>query len=649
MSVRAGLLVAISLAAPGAAWAFPCTVEGGKTLLDCINEVNSGEEVLLPARARIEVKNLIFPRKNVVIRSVSPDWPATLVHAPGTGSAPSSSDPLSYGPMFGVASGRELTLVDVDVELYDADPLVPSVTVSRLANVDGTLNLRNVRLDGVRALDEIQPLPRPEGGFLALVRGTGAKLTLEGVEVTDLDARNLLGGAVVVQQGAEVIVDGPSRFENLTAYEGPAILGRWGGSITVMDTVGSPDGPPTFQGNTSRTLGGAISVHGDAGTGSVQLIAGRFVDNEAADKGGHVAIIEGDLLVDGASFEGGRATHGAGLYVRQGGATVVDSVFRDNAATGDGGAVDVYFGTSAVVSGSRFEDNQAARGGAVYLTTIPGPVTLDNNLFCGDTAATGGALYSEYGAGAVGLFNNLVDGGGASGGPAIDIRSQTTDMVKNTFVRVPGPAVSLQAADGDVVDNVFGWVSGDTALALSQEPEARVGNVYFDADGGWSSEVQVGGAAAPLGEASVSAPLGLTGTRGDGELGARCDLTPHHLRPDSPLLGGLSWADALIQDEVRGVFGGPGPLMFPGHPDPWLADADGDSIVAIWDCDDQDSAVGRLCPGESEDPGDPSDPGDPEEISWYGSCSTIPAGGLAAPGLALVALVGMRRRRRGRK
>jgi len=618
------------------AWAFPCTVEGGKTVEQCIDEVGDGEEVLLPANARIEVNGLVLLRKSVQIRSVSPDFPATLVHrvsAPGT---PSSSSPVPDGAMFGVPSGLSLSIVDARVELVDNG----GITTSRLALVDGELTLRGVTLEGVSGYPAGGP-SNQAGGYLVYAQGSG-QVFLDDVFVGNIEASSHLGGAVYAVGDARVEIYGTSTFETCKAWKGGAVHARFGASVHVRDTEDGSEGPaPVFENNRAQAFGGAIMVEGSGG--ELRVSGGTFLRSVSVDKGAHLATLGGaDMTVDGGVFEGGQATYGAGLYANGGLVNVSGAAFRDNVATADGGAIDLYQVDGGSVRHVRFDDNQAAQGGAIYVLEPRGRVEVEQDRFCGNLGTTSGAeLHAAGGTQVLTFKNNLVDGGGAAGAAALSLLNQVYEVDQNTFVRLPAAAVAIDGGAGSLSRNAFGWIGDNAAVEITDTgavPEPLRANTFHDADGDWTDAILVASASYGPGTEGTLAPLGLTGERGDGLLGERCDIVRHHLRPDSALLD-APWDDPDIRLSVRGFLGGATPFSIPGKRDPWTDDRDQDSVIAIWDCDDQDAALGRLCDGASVDPQD-------SDVYWYGACSAIQAPWTTPWLLGLGGLLVWRRRRR---
>lgn len=86
------------------------------------------------------------------------------------------------------------------------------------------------------------------------------------------------------------------------------------------------------------------------------------------------------------------AVEGAGMYASSTQATITDSIFEGNKASGDGGAIWAYMGwTNATLS--RFSSNRAAQSGGGFFGNQAGTWTVDT-LWNGNAARDGGGLYT---------------------------------------------------------------------------------------------------------------------------------------------------------------------------------------------------------------------------------------------------------------
>lgn len=640
-----------------------CTVDEETSLAACFREVRAGEDILLEADGQVFVDgSLALTDKDIHIRSVDPDRPATLVHRrPGGVGLPDSRSPVPGGAIIAVPAGRTLQISDVHVELYSADPQAPDITLSRLLRVEGNAVLKKVRLAGFTGFNAGLPTSLP-GGHLALVQGSSASLSLDSVEVESVRAPSQLGGAIFVANGAKLIVDGASRFTGCEAWQGGAIFARFGAEVIVRNQVGRADGGPVFQSNAARAYGGAIAVTADASTAPTLSISdARFSSNSSFDKGGQISSFGAPVSLEDVDVTDGTAKYGAGLYVRDADLTVATSTFSRNVAEIDGGAIDAFDAKDVGIGRTRFTANVGGRGAAIYTSTPQEPVSVRSNLFCANQADDGNDVFVEGGGSTVSFSNNLVDGQRKGRGESVAIRGTPYIILQNTFVRVPSETIGILGASGSIRRNAFGWNDGFSEIFSDTAVDFEA-NVFSDRDMSWDDgPTKIRNIAEGEGPAGVIGSLGITGTRGDGVLPDDCTTWAHHLRPDSNLLD-AAWDSATIQTELRGHLGGSGAFTLPGF-DAWSDDDDGDRIIAIWDCDDSDDQLDRLCetPGvDTDDPGGdtddtddgpgetdgPTEPEIPEELFWYGSCSTMSARSLAFPMILGLVLVARRRRER---
>lgn len=171
------------------------------------------------------------------------------------------------------------------------------------------------------------------------------------------------------------------------------------GDVVATITVGGTDIDITAQNN--GTIRNIVSAGDVVGSGQL-ILSYEGGELEIADstirgytKGAvYVANSNASMTVDNTTFTGNEAVDGAAInYQGQGTATITDSTFYQNKATGNGGALYLDKNSSMItVRGSTFTENSAANGGAAYVTAPN--LLMDLNYFAGNTAtANGGALY----------------------------------------------------------------------------------------------------------------------------------------------------------------------------------------------------------------------------------------------------------------
>ena len=125
-------------------------------------------------------------------------------------------------------------------------------------------------------------------------------------------------------------------------------------------------------------IGGSKGDEGIYATLDAQKLDGIFVINST-------------VTLQGIKFTCGHSTDGGAIYVN-GGCTLIDCIFKDNYASGCGGAV--YWNTNAVgIINCTFEDNNAwVQGGANYFNSPVNNVDLTGD-FIHNSAKFGGANY----------------------------------------------------------------------------------------------------------------------------------------------------------------------------------------------------------------------------------------------------------------
>ena len=132
---------------------------------------------------------------------------------------------------------------------------------------------------------------------------------------------------------------------------------------------------------------------------NVTLDRGAGLDTDHNSGGGGIYCEENaSVSVDNAVFSNGFANDGAAIYTRDCSLEVRDTVFRDNLAEDDGGAVSLWYSTGDF-EGVAFEDNQALDGGA--LAAFYSDLSVRNASFARNTSA--------YFAGGIWIYESTLD------------------------------------------------------------------------------------------------------------------------------------------------------------------------------------------------------------------------------------------------
>ena len=327
---------------------------------------------------------------------------------------------------------------------------------------------------------------RGDGGAIAVDRGD---IYIHGSEFASNLTQRGVGGAVSVI-GGNVRVDGRSRFTNNAARgaSGGAIYVKGGNGsvqyasrVTIADSiftgnetsssggavaVSRPGGDvtitgSTFEGNNADLggiSGGALYVNAMGNNAPFDVVIGGssvFRNNSAPSWAGAVYVGAGtnssaDLVIaDGVQFSGNHVTsgHGGAVYVWGRGelsTTITDASFRDDSATGNGGAIYIGKGPLGISNVTIEGASAGSRGGAIYITddsvTASYVSLIDNHA-----GQKGGAVYAKSGV-PVYLINSYVGGNEAAEGGAIFANSGRVSLEFSTIYDNSSSTVGIAEA-----------------------------------------------------------------------------------------------------------------------------------------------------------------------------------------------------------
>jgi cysteine-rich repeat protein/predicted outer membrane repeat protein len=302
---------------------------------------------------------------------------------------------------------------------------------------------------------------------------------------TTTDPSTSLGGGAIRSDTTELVLTGCSFIGNGSAASGGAIWATEGESISDdgitidaslfdTNTAGHQGGAlrlesidavtisSTFVGNTSASSGGAIRQQ----FASHAFDDVQFLDNQAGGSGGAL-FTSAVTTITGSTFAGNTATTGGGAHVAASSTSIDDSVFTGNTATSNAGGL--FLGSSvATVTNTAFVDNGAtgvgASGGGVFVDF--GPTTFGSCTFAGNTAtAQGGAMFSDD---RTSIINSTFrqNSAGTTGGAlhALTINAHP-HIASSTFYQnsavTSGGGIELQNGGGiAVMRNVVMWGNG---------------------------------------------------------------------------------------------------------------------------------------------------------------------------------------------
>uniref|UniRef100_UPI0037DD071B beta strand repeat-containing protein n=2 Tax=Methanobrevibacter smithii TaxID=2173 RepID=UPI0037DD071B len=312
--------------------------------------------------------------------------------------------------------------------------------------------------------------------------------------------------------------------------------GRWGGAISATGAELRKNSSTLTVSNTifkdnSALYAGAVYIWG-----SNYNIADCVFDNNTAfgkgnmtpnnNNGGALVVSQVSRFnepitgtISGSKFTNNKAQYGGAAYFNKGFVTITDSVFENNVATAEGGAVD--FSHASVkdlvvsINNSSFVGNKAPVAGAIF-TNVDSKIT--NSNFTKNTASKGGAVLNENGAKLTVDNSTFKDNAADSYGVAVfnngelvvsDSVFDSNDIVNRGSAGVDygGAAIynwenaKLDISKSNFTNNIKNYVNGDRLVgAVTTIGNATISDSYFvNNSGRW------GGALAATGGVSGSA------------------------------------------------------------------------------------------------------------------------------------------------
>ena len=311
--------------------------------------------------------------------------------------------------------------------------------------------------------------------------------------------------------------------------------GRWGGAISATGAELRKNSSTLTVSNTifkdnSALYAGAVYIWGS----NYNIADCVFDNNTAFGKGNMTPNNNGGALVVsqvskfnepitgtifGSKFTNNKAQYGGAAYFNKGFVTITDSVFENNIATAEGGAVD--FSHASVkdlvvsINNSSFVGNKAPVAGAIF-TNVDSKIT--NSNFTKNTASKGGAVLNENGAKLTVDNSTFKDNAADSYGGAVLNNGElivtnsvfdANDILNRGSAGVDhgGAAIynwenaNLDISKSNFTNNIKNYVNGDRLVgAVTTIGNATIRDSYFvNNSGRW------GGALAATGGVSGSA------------------------------------------------------------------------------------------------------------------------------------------------
>ena len=302
-------------------------------------------------------------------------------------------------------------------------------------------------------------------------------------------------GAELRKNSSTLTVSNTIFKDNAALYAGAVYI--WGSNYNIADCV--------FDNNTAFGKGNMTPNNNNGGALVVSQVS-RF--NEP---------ITG--TISGSKFTNNKAQYGGAAYFNKGFVTITDSVFENNVATAEGGAVGFSHASikDLVVSinNSSFVGNKAPVAGAIF-TNVDSKIT--NSNFTKNTASKGGAVLNENGAKLTVDNSTFKDNAADSYGGAVLNNGElivtnsvfdANDILNRGSAGVDhgGAAIynwenaKLDISKSNFTNNIKNYVNGDRLVgAVTTIGNATIRDSYFvNNSGRW------GGALAATGGVSGSA------------------------------------------------------------------------------------------------------------------------------------------------
>ena len=322
--------------------------------------------------------------------------------------------------------------------------------------------------------------------------------------------------------------------------------GRWGGAISATGAELRKNSSTLTVSNTIFRDNAALYAGAVYIWGSNYNIADCVFDNNTAfgkgnmtpnnNNGGALVVSQVSKFnepitgtISGSKFTNNKAQYGGAAYFNKGFVTITDSVFENNIATAEGGAVG--FSRASVkdlvvsINNSSFVGNKAPVAGAIF-TNVDSKIT--NSNFTKNTASKGGAVLNENGAKLTVDNSTFKDNAADSYGGAVLNNGElivtnsvfdANDILNRGSAGVDhgGAAIynwenaKLDISKSNFTNNIKNYVNGDRLVgAVTTIGNATIRDSYFvNNSGRW------GGALAATGGVSDSAinTIGVDGTK----------------------------------------------------------------------------------------------------------------------------------------
>jgi hypothetical protein len=454
---------------------------------------------------------------------------------------------------------------------------------------------------------------RPSGG--RALRIENAEVSLDNSEVSGNTTNDqpYNGAAIAVYFGSTLSIGNSVFADNRTEPDFfEQVSNGYGGHIYVLDSDLIIDGS-TFRDGEAE-IGGAI-FHG--GTGLTSIFDSTFLSHRANDRGGVLYVDdESSLVVERTQFLDNEAAEHGGVLRWSGqdpNAAVVFSecLFQDNEAGDYGGAIAVNVGGVLQIRDSDFTGNTARAGGAISVYAVEG-LSLQRNGFCNNSADDEAGAARIYEVDGAVLTNNIFlhNSAGGRGGSVYLLSGSHTltnnDILDGSAAPNSGGGVWSEGADLVARNNLIGWTRRGSGMEGTEAPDEDWSDL-------WSNQPRDLNNRWTRGAGSLTVdPLLLRYTPDE-----LCD-DDLRLRAGSPLIdaGDPTIFDPDGSRSDIGAYGGP------DAPASLWEDNDRDGSVAAYDCADDDPTIlpgaTERCDGLDNDcDGEIDSPAVPGAPTWY--------------------------------
>ena len=166
-----------------------------------------------------------------------------------------------------------------------------------------------------------------DGKFRIFDVGSGGRLRLKNLTLTEGSALDADGGAIRLRNDAQVRIENSSFIKNSAGRGGAIATSDDNTSLTVRQSV--------FRINSAGSDGGAVLANG----AQVDIRGSSFVFNRVRSDGGAIATLSGRVSVSNSSFFRNQAFNGGGVFVSGGETTLTHVTMVINMGFGPGGSL----------------------------------------------------------------------------------------------------------------------------------------------------------------------------------------------------------------------------------------------------------------------------------------------------------------------